>query len=86
MISSEITSNSYNVTICMQVNKSLCIFQIVQQVKLLLRELCVSFTMNDPPDLEQKLSFNAVPPPSPAAGAVAPDAKHVSELVVDNWY
>ena len=34
--------------------------------------------MHDPPDLEQKLSFNALPPPSPSAGSVAPDSKHVS--------
>ena len=54
------------------------VYQVVQQVKLLLQELCSSFGMHDPPDLEQKLSFNALPPPSPSAGAIAPDSKHVS--------
>lgn len=49
---------------------------VVQQVKLLLQELCSSFGMHDPPDLEQKLSFNALPPPSPSAGATAPHSKH----------
>ena len=56
------------------------------QVKLLLVELCRVFDMSMPPDLEQKLSFNALPPPSPAAGSVAPDARDVSFYMSDSFF
>ena len=35
---------------------------MLQQVKQLLRELCSSFGMEEPPDLDERLNLSAVPP------------------------
>lgn len=37
------------------------IFQVLQQVKLLLRELCAAYGMEEPPDLEDRLDLVSVP-------------------------
>ena len=35
---------------------------MLQQVKLLLRELCRSFGMEEPPDLDERLNLSTIPP------------------------
>lgn len=34
---------------------------MLQQVKLLLRELCTAFSMEEPPDLEERLDIVSLP-------------------------